>query len=220
MNITKHWAGMLDDYVIDLAWSPDGSRLAAAATSGPVTLMDAAAGAVVHHLSGHAHGTNVIAWQPDTTGDGQRENSSPSLPPPAASRLILATGGQDGAVRFWDAATGTQTAVAAVGSAWVEHLCWRHQAPGTRLQTEPTSNPKPDASLLASDASGLTPILFAAAGRKLVALNVGGSVVQRFMDTPKSISALALADISPAASPTPPAPNPRLAAAYFGGVCL
>ena len=33
MELTKHWAAQLDDYVIDLAWSPDGSLLAAASGS-------------------------------------------------------------------------------------------------------------------------------------------------------------------------------------------
>ena len=35
MELTKHWDGQLDDYVIDLAWSPDGAQLAAASASGP-----------------------------------------------------------------------------------------------------------------------------------------------------------------------------------------
>ena len=30
MNFAKHWAATLDDYAIDLAWSPDGSLLAVA----------------------------------------------------------------------------------------------------------------------------------------------------------------------------------------------
>jgi len=36
MQLTKHWAAQLDDYAIDLAWSPDGSQLAAASSAGPV----------------------------------------------------------------------------------------------------------------------------------------------------------------------------------------
>ena len=30
MQFSKHWAATLDDYAIDLAWSPDGALLAAA----------------------------------------------------------------------------------------------------------------------------------------------------------------------------------------------
>lgn len=104
MNFAKHWAGTLDDYVIDLAWSPDGTLLAAASAGGGITLYDAATGAVTHTLPGHADGANCLAFSPDGA--------------------VLASGGQDGCVRFWNAATGTQTAEATLGSAWVEHLAW------------------------------------------------------------------------------------------------
>jgi WD40 repeat protein len=105
MQLTKHWAATLDDYVIDLAWSPDGAQLAAASTAGPVSLFSTGDGAKSHELPGHENGTNVIAWRPGTSA--------------------LATGGQDGSVKFWDAAAGQHTATAALGSAWVEHLAWR-----------------------------------------------------------------------------------------------
>lgn len=104
MNFAKHWAANLDDYVIDLAWSPDGSLLAAASQSGGVTLYDAATGAVRHALPGHADGTNCLAWCP-TAGE-------------------LASGGQDGCVKFWSATTGAEVAETQLGSAWVEHLAW------------------------------------------------------------------------------------------------
>ena len=52
MELTKHWAAQLDDYVIDLAWSPDGSRLAAASAAGPVRLLAAGEGALLHELAG------------------------------------------------------------------------------------------------------------------------------------------------------------------------
>jgi len=165
MNFAKHWAATLEDYAIDLAWSPDGLLLAAAAQSGPVTILDAATGAVRHKLPGHDDGTNCLVWSPDST--------------------LLVTGGQDGAVRFWNAITGEPSAEAQLGSAWVEHLAW---------------------------ASG-APVLFAAAGRKLVALRPDGSLAHTFPDAPKTISALALA----------PALNSRpstLAVACFGHVAL
>ncbi len=142
MNFAKHWAATLDDYAIDLAWSPDGSLLAAASAAGGITLHAAADGAVKHALPGHADGANCLAWSPAG---------------------LLATGGQDGCVRLWDAATGAQTAEVKLGNAWVEHLAW-----------------KTDGSLL-----------FAAAGRKLVALGPDGTVAHTFPDAPKTISALA-----------------------------
>jgi len=144
MQLTKHWAGQLDDYVIDLAWSPDGTALAAASAAGPVTLFAATDGTVRHTLPGHDQGTNCLAWQP------------------ALNSTVLATGGQDGLVKFWDPAAGQHTASASLGGTWVEHLGWR----------------------------GAT--LFAAAGRKLTALRTDGSVAHTFKDAPKSISALAV----------------------------
>ena len=105
MNFQKHWAATLDDYVIDLAWSPDGSLLATASAAGGITLYDAATGAVKHGLAGHDGGTNCLSWSP--TGS------------------LLATGGQDGCVRFWAAATGAQAAEVKLGNAWIEHLAWQ-----------------------------------------------------------------------------------------------
>ena len=64
MNLTKHWAGTLDDYVIDLAWSPDGTQLAAASASGPVSIFKSSDGTKLHELPGHENGTNCLAWKP------------------------------------------------------------------------------------------------------------------------------------------------------------
>jgi len=159
MNFAKHWAATLDDYAIDLAWSPDGSLLAAASAAGGLTLFDAATGAVRHALAGHEDGANCLAFAPDGA--------------------LLASGGQDGCVRFWNAATGAQIAEAKLGHAWVEHLAW---------------------------ANGN---LFAAAGRKLVALRPDGSIAHAFPDAPKTIAALA-------ARPD----GATVAAACFGHVSL
>lgn len=109
MNLTKHWAAVLDDYVIDLAWSPDGTQLAAASASGPVSLFESVKGAKLHELPGHTDGTNCLAWKP-------------------SAQTTLATGGQDGAVKLWDTTAGQHTATAELGSAWVEHLSWRPTA--------------------------------------------------------------------------------------------
>jgi WD40 repeat protein len=156
MQLTKHWATLLDDYVIDLAWAPGGALLAAAAATGPVSLFAAADGARRPDLPGHDGGTNCLAWQPALSDQ-----------PSAISSLQLATGGQDGGVKFWDATAGQHTATANLGSAWVEHLGWR---PGKKAGA---------------------PLLFAAAGKNLTALRADGSVVHAFKPAPKTLSALA-----------------------------
>lgn len=142
MQLTKHWAAQLDDYVIDLGWSADGSRLAAAASSGPVTLFAAADGARTD-LPGHDDGANALAFAP--AGD------------------LLATGGQDGNVKFWNAAAGQHTATATLGGAWIDHLAW-----------------SPDGARLV-----------VAAGRQLALFNPDGTTRHTFAPAPKTICALA-----------------------------
>jgi WD40 repeat protein len=188
MIFAKHWAATLDDYAIDLAWSPDGTTLAAVSQSGGVTLFDATTGAVKHTLAGHTDGANCLAWSPSGTE--------------------LATGGQDGCVKFWSAHTGAELAETNLGGAWVEHLVWA-----------PAAAPAPS-----SPAAVASPYLFAAAGRRLVALRADGTIAHTFPDAPKTISALALApsaarDTS-SADPATLASPPLLATACFGHVAL
>ena len=105
MQLTKHWAAQLDDYVIDLAWSPDGTCLAAASAAGPISLFGASDGSPRGVLPGHEGGSNTIAWRPGTS--------------------VLASGGQDGSVKLWDGASGQHTATNSLGRDWVEHMGWR-----------------------------------------------------------------------------------------------
>ncbi len=142
MNLTKHWAAQLDDYVIDLGWSADGTQLAAVASSGPVTLFAAKDG-IRTDLPGHDDGANCLAWHP--------------------TQALLATGGQDGQVKFWDASNAQHTATASLGSAWIEHLAW-----------------SPDGTKVA-----------AGAGRQLTLLNPDGTTRHAFAPAPKTLCALA-----------------------------
>lgn len=174
MNITKAWTASLDDYVIDLAWSPDGRRLAAASAAGPMALLDGDSGVRQHELAGHADGTNAIAFAPASVG----------------TTPLLASGGQDGCVRLWNADTGEPSTEIGVGpGAWVENLAWR-----------------PDAG---DAAAGRPSLLAAAAGRKLLLLGPDGVVRHTFPDAPKTISAVAWHP-----------QGGCIAAAWYGGVCL
>lgn len=171
MNLTRHWAATLDDYVIDLAWSADGALLAAASAAGPVSLFASANGTPNQAWPGHQNGTNALAWHP--------------------TQPWLATGGQDGAVKFWDAAAGQHVTTTPLGSAWVDHLAWR-----------------PAVESGVSDPN-LEILLAAAAGRTLSFLTADGTVRHTTKPAPKTLSAIAW---QPGGG--------CLAAAYFGGVCL
>jgi WD40 repeat protein len=240
MNLSKHWAAVLDDYVIDVAWSPDGAILAAASAAGGITLFDAATGVMRHKLAGHDNGTNCLAWMPGQKTDDREqktasggEGPSSSLRPPSPvlgtpSSDLLATGGQDGCVRFWSSETGQQTAEVKLGSAWVEHLAWRpvQKTDDRRPRTAPAS--ADSSSVPATPSSVVRPppsVLFAAAGKKLVALRADGSVAHSFKDAPKTISALAATPA--AARPASAAKtmearedSPYLASACFGNVSV
>ncbi|HEV8073001.1 MAG TPA: WD40 repeat domain-containing protein [Opitutaceae bacterium] len=211
MNLTKHWTAQLDDYVIDLAWpgfasqisdfkslssvalaKEDQISLAAASAAGPVSIFSAADGAKQHELPGHENGTNCLAWQPV----GRVIPNAPGSTKQAERRIkdnppyLLATGGQDGAVKFWDAASGQHAATASLGKAWIEQLAWRPV--GSQI-----SNLKFQICLAAS------------AGRDFVLLNPDASVRHAFKPAPKTITALAW---QPSGG--------CVAVAYFGGVCL
>ncbi|MFA5058439.1 MAG: WD40 repeat domain-containing protein [Opitutaceae bacterium] len=197
MNLTKAWAAQLDDYCIDLAWSPDGRVLASASAAGPVTLFDAQ-GTRRHTLPGHADGTNAVGWMPTQRSEASNQKSGASIPTPglrSPASGLLASGGQDGCVRFWDTVAGTALReVAPAAGAWVEHLAWRPPAASTVNLTLP-------------DASHL--LLAAATGRKLVLLKPDGSIAHTFKEAPKTLSAIAWLPQGGA-----------IAAAWFGGVCL
>ena len=213
MQFSKHWATTLDDYAIDLAWSPDGTLLAAASAAGGITLYAAAGGSVKHVLPGHENGANCLAWMPRQRTE-DREQKTASINPDPSSVLrplssdILATGGQDGCVRFWDATTGRQTAEVKLGNAWVEHLAW--------VAAAGVVDPGPG-----SASPAIAPLLFAAAGKKLVALKPDGSIAHTFPDAPKTISALAARPVSSLPSPASAASGgPAVAAACFGHVVV
>ena len=98
------WQASVPDHAIGVAWSPDASRLAVAAVSGPITVFDANTGKPVHQLTGHGFGTAALAWQP--TG------------------ALLASVGQDGKVRVWDTTAGQEAKSLDAGAPWAEKLVW------------------------------------------------------------------------------------------------
>ncbi len=97
----------LDDYVADLAWSADGTRLAIAGGEGRVFIARHASAAKTldaRQVGDHGMGALAVAWQPG----GE----------------IVATSGQDNAIALWDGASGAERRRLRPGMAWTEHLAW------------------------------------------------------------------------------------------------
>lgn len=105
------WTHVLDDYPTALAVSRDGALIAAGTASGKLSVFDAANGALLHTLDAHAGGVLALAF----------------------GRQLLASAGQDGHARLWDARKGAPVAALPGGSGWVSHLQWTPD--GKRLAT-------------------------------------------------------------------------------------
>jgi WD40 repeat protein len=102
--LQPRWNAYIEDYPTGLAWSPDGTLLAACVVSGPLHVFNAANGSVQWRSEGHDFGTSSLSWSADGT--------------------MLATGGQDGLCRVWDARFGTVISTLDCGDRWVEHVAY------------------------------------------------------------------------------------------------
>ena len=104
-KLSQIWSQSIGDYVIDLSWSPDGSFLAAAETSGPITIFDSEQGKKISISSGHGFGTSRIGWS--STGEN------------------FASTGLDGLIRYWNLDDPVKEIRSMKGgSNWVENLAW------------------------------------------------------------------------------------------------
>lgn len=81
------FAGKHDDFVLALAFSPDGSRLAAGDRTGVVLVWETRGGRLGQTLSGHQGAVHAVAFADDKS---------------------LATAGADGTVRLWEVAGGKE----------------------------------------------------------------------------------------------------------------
>ena len=95
----------LGDYVIDLSWSPDGSRLGAVTVEGLVYLIHVSDNAMHYNQIGHHKaGANALSWRLD----GQE----------------FATAGQDGTVKIWDGESGQELCSLSISDPWVSKVAY------------------------------------------------------------------------------------------------
>ncbi|WP_258534943.1 WD40 repeat domain-containing protein [Streptomyces sp. PT12] len=102
-----------DNYVDDVAWSPDEARVATASGDWTGAVWDVATGRRIDVLKGHEGRIRAVAWSPDGR--------------------FIATGSDDRTVRVWAASTGEEAAVVGVHQDKVTSVAWSHD--GTRLLT-------------------------------------------------------------------------------------
>ncbi|MEM7698743.1 MAG: hypothetical protein AAF236_10100, partial [Verrucomicrobiota bacterium] len=90
--------------ILDLAWSPDGSRLAIADENGDISLRDIANGEQLHFLQGHGGSVRTIDWHPKE------------------ERIV--SGSDDRSVRIWNTSNGDEVMVLREHRAVVRKVVW------------------------------------------------------------------------------------------------
>ena len=111
----------LGDYIIELAWSSNGEKLAAITVEGKVFLINKYADIAKLKLIGqHDKGGNSVSWR----SDGKE----------------FATVGHDGKIKIWDGISGNEIISLEAGDSWVSkaiynpHSNWLASAAGRQLR--------------------------------------------------------------------------------------
>ena len=95
----------LDDYIIDLDWSPDGTKLAVVTVEGAVFLFDNYGDTANCKLIGqHSGGGNSVSWRSDG--------------------VEFATAGHDGQAKVWDGFSGQEIVSLPAGDSWVTKVTY------------------------------------------------------------------------------------------------
>ena len=102
-DLRKAWTASVGSYVTTLSISCDGGLVAVGTGDGEVFVFDVKSGALRFEVSAHPGGVLSLDWSPRSQ--------------------VLATAGQDGCARLYDA-RGKQLAEVPGTAAWVEHVVW------------------------------------------------------------------------------------------------
>lgn len=136
------WKATVEDYPRALAWSPTGDRLAVGLASGTITLLHGAEGHVVRQIPAHRGGVVSLGYDEETG--------------------VLASGGEDGAVRLWRSGGEEPIEVLPPGPTWAGPLAFSPS--GARLA--------------------------ASAGREVTVATVAGAATARGMFPDSTVAAL------------------------------
>lgn len=109
-GLTPAWTIDTRDHPAAVGWSADGELLAIGCGDGAVVVVAAGAGVVAGRIALHAAPVSALRWSPVAS--------------------VLATAGQDGAVRLADPHGGVRTVVEP-GPVWTDHVVWHPR--GKRL---------------------------------------------------------------------------------------
>lgn len=103
--LAESWYVELSDYIIDLAWSPVASRLAAVTVEGSVYLVEDHSDSAQFRLIGqHDGGANSLSWRCDGAE--------------------FATAGHDGLAKVWDGTSGQELSSLEAGDSWVAKVAY------------------------------------------------------------------------------------------------
>ncbi|QVL32255.1 WD40 repeat domain-containing protein [Telmatocola sphagniphila] len=139
-RLESRWKTSIEDYVVAALWSPRQHLIAAAGIGGAIFLLNPADGSVLRKLSGHEFGASSLSWH--------------------AEGSLLASCGQDGQARIWNADTGACLHELALGASWGEKVLF---------------HPKSD-------------LLLTTAGKKIKLWNSQGQLLQSFQDSKTTIA--------------------------------
>ncbi len=100
----RHVLDAGDGAIIEIAWSPDGARVAACSDDKHIRIWDAAEGKLLKTLTGHKERVNTLAWSPNGK--------------------LIASGSNDNTIHIWDTASGQTISILEDHSDWVDCLTW------------------------------------------------------------------------------------------------
>ena len=103
-RLTASWTAHADDHVIGVEWLASGEACAVGTVGGTLLVLESERGAVRFKQSAHRRGLASLSCDP--------------------RGAYIATCGQDGVVRTWDAQNGKQLAALPADADWAERVAW------------------------------------------------------------------------------------------------